>query len=45
MVAIFGDITGNDDYTHPLGPEPNFNESMYCVNQLASDSERASENA
>ncbi len=29
MVAIFGDITGKDDYTHPLGPEPNFNESMY----------------
>ena len=29
MVAIFGDITGQDDYTHALGPEPNFNESMY----------------
>ena len=29
MVAIFGDITGKDDYTHPLGPESNFNESMY----------------
>ena len=29
MVAIFGDITGKDDYTHALGPEPNFNESMY----------------
>ena len=28
MVAIFGDITGQDDYTHALGPESNFNESM-----------------
>jgi len=24
-----GDITPQDDYTHELGPEPNFNESMY----------------
>jgi hypothetical protein len=29
MVASFGDIKPQDDYTHPLGPEPNFNESMY----------------
>lgn len=29
MVAIYGDITAQDDYTHPLGPESNFNESMY----------------
>ena len=29
MVAVFGDITAQDDYTHPLGPESNFNESMY----------------
>ena len=29
MVAAFGDIKPQDDYTHPLGPEPNFNESMY----------------
>jgi hypothetical protein len=29
MVAIYGDITPKDDYTHPLGPESNFNESMY----------------
>jgi hypothetical protein len=29
MVTIYGDITGQDDYTHALGPEPNFNESMY----------------
>jgi hypothetical protein len=28
MVAIFGDITAQDDFTHPLRPEPNFNESM-----------------
>ncbi len=26
---IYGDIQPQDDYTHPLGPEPNFNESMY----------------
>ena len=45
MVAIFGDITGKDDYTHPLGPESNFNESVSCVNELASDSERGSETA
>lgn len=29
MVQVLGDITAKDDYTHPLGPEPNFNESMY----------------
>ena len=29
MVAVFGDIQAQDDYTHPLGPETNFNESMY----------------
>ncbi len=29
MVAVFGDVTAKDDYTHPLGPEKNFNESMY----------------
>jgi hypothetical protein len=29
MVAVFGDVQAMDDYTHPLGPETNFNESMY----------------
>jgi hypothetical protein len=29
MAKILGDLTAQDDYTHPLGPEPNFNESMY----------------
>jgi hypothetical protein len=29
MVAVFGDIQAQDDYTHALGPEENFNESMY----------------
>jgi hypothetical protein len=29
MVKIFGDLRIEDDYTHELGPEPNFNESMY----------------
>ena len=29
MVAVLGDIKPEDEYTHPLGPEPNFNESMY----------------
>ncbi len=29
MVALLGDIALDDDYTHPLGPEKNFNESMY----------------
>ena len=29
VIAILGDITAQDDYTHPLGPETNFNESMY----------------
>ena len=29
VTAILGDITAQDDYTHPLGPETNFNESMY----------------
>ncbi len=29
MAAIVGDISAQDDYTHALGPEQNFNESMY----------------
>ena len=29
MVAVVGNIQAQDDYTHPLGPEDNFNESMY----------------
>jgi hypothetical protein len=29
MVAVYGNIQAQDDYTHPLGPEENFNESMY----------------
>jgi hypothetical protein len=26
---VFGNVQAKDDYTHPLGPEKNFNESMY----------------
>jgi hypothetical protein len=26
---VYGDIEARDDYTHPLGPGKNFNESMY----------------
>lgn len=29
MVRIIGNIKPEDDYTHELGPEPNFNESVY----------------
>ena len=29
MAKIVGNLRPEDDYTHPLGPEPNFNESMY----------------
>ncbi len=29
MARIVGDLVAEDDFTHPLGPEPNFNESMY----------------
>lgn len=29
MVRILGNIQAEDDYTHELGPEPNFNESVY----------------
>ena len=29
MVAVYGDVQAKDDYTHPLGTETNFNESMY----------------
>jgi hypothetical protein len=29
MVAVYGNLQATDDYTHPLGPEENFNESMY----------------
>ena len=29
MAKIIGNLSPDDDYTHPLGPEPNFNESMY----------------
>ncbi|MBW2281757.1 MAG: hypothetical protein JRG76_01110 [Deltaproteobacteria bacterium] len=29
MAKILGNLKPEDDYTHPLGPESNFNESMY----------------
>jgi len=29
MATMLGDLELRDDYTHPLGPESNFNESMY----------------
>ncbi len=29
MAKIVGNLKPEDDYTHKLGPEPNFNESMY----------------
>ncbi len=29
MARIVGNLVPEDDYMHPLGPEPNFNESMY----------------
>ena len=29
MVSIVGNVKPEDDYTHPLGPEDNFNESVY----------------
>ncbi len=29
MAKIIGNLKPEDDYTHELGPEPNFNESMY----------------
>ena len=29
MARIVGNLKPEDDYTHPLGPESNFNESMY----------------
>src|SRR5437762_1997662 len=29
MVAVYGNISAQDDFTHELGPEKNFNESMY----------------
>ncbi|WP_322796408.1 hypothetical protein [Tepidiforma sp.] len=29
MVTIVGNVRPEDDYTHPLGPEENFNESVY----------------
>jgi hypothetical protein len=29
MATIIGNLAPQDDFTHPLGPEPNFNESMY----------------
>jgi hypothetical protein len=29
MARIVGNLVPEDDYTHPLGPESNFNESMY----------------
>src|SRR3954468_6115545 len=29
MTKIVGNVKPEDDYTHPLGPEPNFNESVY----------------
>ena len=29
MTSVYGNIRPEDEYTHPLGPESNFNESMY----------------
>ena len=29
MAIILGNLSPQDEYTHTLGPEPNFNESMY----------------
>jgi len=29
VVKIIGNLVPEDDFTHPLGPEPNFNESVY----------------
>jgi len=29
MAKLIGDLVPEDDYMHELGPEPNFNESMY----------------
>ncbi len=29
MARILGNLKPEDDFTHPLGPEPHFNESMY----------------
>jgi hypothetical protein len=29
VARIIGNLSPEDDFTHPLGPEPNFNESMY----------------
>ena len=29
MAKTIGHLVPEDDYTHELGPEPNFNESMY----------------
>ncbi len=29
MVSVYGDIQAKDEFTHPLGSETNFNESMY----------------
>ena len=28
-IRIYGNLQADDDYTHELGPEPNFNESVY----------------
>ena len=29
MATVIGNVVPEDDYMHPLGPEQNFNESMY----------------
>ena len=29
VAKIIGNLTPEDDYTHPVGPETNFNESVY----------------
>ncbi len=29
MASVYGDVRADDEYPHPLGPEKNFNESMY----------------
>ena len=29
MATVYGDVRAEDEHLHPLGPEKNFNESMY----------------
>lgn len=36
MATVYGDIRAEDEFTHPLGPQTNFNESLTLEGRVKS---------